>query len=48
MTLLDSLHIDADIARAWTLPAPFYIDPAIAAHERDKIFSRHLAGGRPP
>src|SRR5882762_1571058 len=40
MTLLDSLHIDADIARAWTLPAPFYIDPAIAAQERDKIFSR--------
>ena len=28
MSLLDSLHIDEKIARAWTLPAPFYFDPA--------------------
>jgi choline monooxygenase len=40
MTLLDSLHIDPDIARAWTLPAPFYLDPDVATQERDQIFSR--------
>jgi choline monooxygenase len=40
MSLLDSLHIDEKIARAWTLPAPFYFDPGIAAQERDQIFSR--------
>ena len=40
MTLLDSLHIDADIARAWTLAAPFYFDPTIAVLERERIFSR--------
>jgi choline monooxygenase len=40
MALLDSLHIEADIARAWTLPAPFYFDPVIALHEKDRIFAR--------
>jgi choline monooxygenase len=40
MSLLDSLHIDADIGRAWTLPAQFYLDPEIAALERNLIFSR--------
>ena len=32
--------VDADISRAWTLPAALYIDPAVAAEERQKIFSR--------
>jgi choline monooxygenase len=40
MALLDSLHIEADIARAWTLSAQFYVDPSIAVQEEDKIFSR--------
>jgi choline monooxygenase len=40
MTLLHSLHIDADISRAWTLSAEFYFDPAIAAQEEGTIFSR--------
>jgi phenylpropionate dioxygenase-like ring-hydroxylating dioxygenase large terminal subunit len=33
-----SLHIDADIARAWSVPASFYTDTAIFAQERDRIF----------
>lgn len=40
MTLFDSLHIDANIARAWTLPAVLYVDPAVAAQEKERIFSR--------
>ena len=40
MALLDSLHIEADIARAWTLSAPFYFDPSLAVQEEDRIFSR--------
>src|ERR1035438_10930207 len=36
----DALQIDADIARAWTLPAPAYIAPAFFAIEKGKIFSR--------
>jgi len=32
--------VDADISRAWTLPAALYVDPAVAAEERQKIFSR--------
>ncbi len=36
----DALVIDADIARAWTLPASLYVDPAVFAEERAKIFSR--------
>jgi choline monooxygenase len=31
--------IDADIARAWTLPAELYFDPALAGEERDRIFA---------
>jgi choline monooxygenase len=40
MALIDSLHIEADITRAWTLSAQFYLDPSIAAQEEDKVFSR--------
>jgi phenylpropionate dioxygenase-like ring-hydroxylating dioxygenase large terminal subunit len=40
MALLDSLHIEADIARAWTLAAPLYFDPSIAVQEEHKMFSR--------
>lgn len=32
--------IDAEIARAWTLPARFYLNPAIAVLERERIFRR--------
>jgi choline monooxygenase len=32
--------IHPDIAHAWTLPASFYIDPAIAAQENERIFRR--------
>jgi choline monooxygenase len=40
MDPLDSLNIDSNIARAWTLPAHLYLDPSVAALERDRIFSR--------
>ena len=33
-------HVDADIARAWTLPADLYIQSEILALERQRIFSR--------
>jgi len=48
MSLLNSSIVDADIARASTLPAPFYFDPDIAAKERDRIFARtwQLVGHR--
>src|SRR5579862_8788584 len=36
----DAAPIDADIARAWTLPASLYFEPAVFAEERTKIFSR--------
>lgn len=39
-TDLKSLEIDRDISRAWSIPAPFYVDPAIAELEKEKIFSR--------
>jgi choline monooxygenase len=32
--------IDVEIGRAWTLPADLYLDPAIAADEKDRVFSR--------
>jgi len=38
--LLDALHIDSDISRAWSLPAPFYTEAAIFAQERDRVFAR--------
>jgi choline monooxygenase len=40
MTPLHPLDIDPNIARAWTLPASLYVDPSIAAEEKDKIFCR--------
>ena len=39
-SVLASLHIDSDIKRAWTLPAELYIDPAVLAEERRRVFSR--------
>ena len=32
--------IEADVARAWSLPAQLYFDPQIFSDERDRIFSR--------
>jgi choline monooxygenase len=37
-TSKESVRIEADIARAWTLPSKLYFDPQIFAAERDKIF----------
>jgi choline monooxygenase len=37
---LKSLKIDSDIARAWSIPAPFYTDPEVAKLEEEKIFGR--------
>jgi len=34
------LHIEAEIGRAWTLPAKFYTDASVFAAEKEKIFSR--------
>ena len=36
----DSFQVDAEIARAWTLPARLYTDAAVFAAEKEKIFSR--------
>lgn len=36
----DSLHIEPEISRAWTLPAHLYYDPATFSAEKDRIFSR--------
>ncbi|PYX45579.1 MAG: hypothetical protein DMG79_19020, partial [Acidobacteria bacterium] len=35
-----TLHIDADIARAWTLPAHLYLDASNLLSEAQKIFFR--------
>jgi choline monooxygenase len=41
MTLsVESLHIDPDINRAWSLPSPFYTDPSVLALEQKKIFGK--------
>jgi len=41
MTLAQPVSlIDADIARAWTLPARLYTDPAVFHAEKEKIFAR--------
>ncbi len=37
---LESLEIDADISRAWTLPSYLYTDAAVFAAEKEKIFAR--------
>jgi choline monooxygenase len=34
------LPIDADISRAWSIPASYYTDPAIFAREQEQIFRR--------
>jgi choline monooxygenase len=36
----EAFQIDAEIARAWTLPASLYTDASILAAEREKIFAR--------
>jgi choline monooxygenase len=36
----DALQVDANIARAWTLPAHLYTDANIFAEEKEKIFAR--------
>ena len=37
---IDALHIESDISRAWSIPAPFYTDAAVFAREKEKIFTR--------
>jgi choline monooxygenase len=36
----ESFQVEAAIARAWTLPALLYTDPAVFVQEKEKIFSR--------
>ena len=36
----DIFQVDAEIARAWTLPAQLYTDPSILLAEKERIFSR--------
>jgi choline monooxygenase len=33
-----SLHVDSDISRAWSIPAPYYVDAQVFALEKEKIF----------
>ena len=35
-----AFQVEAEIGRAWTLPAPLYTDPDIFAAEKERIFSR--------
>ncbi|HTD23101.1 MAG TPA: hypothetical protein VK738_10630, partial [Terriglobales bacterium] len=37
---VDSLHIEPDISRAWSLPAQFYTDTSIFELEKERIFAR--------
>jgi choline monooxygenase len=37
---LSNLAIDADIARAWSIPAQFYTDAGVFRAEQEKIFAR--------
>jgi choline monooxygenase len=37
---LESLQIDQDVSRAWTLPAQLYFDEGVCAAENKRIFSR--------
>jgi choline monooxygenase len=39
-TAKDDFLIDADVARAWTLPSPVYTDAAAFAAEQERIFRR--------
>ena len=36
----DLVKVDPEIARAWTLSAPLYTNPAVFAAEKERIFSR--------
>ena len=36
----DRIHVDPEVASAWTLPAYLYFDAETFAREKDKIFSR--------
>ena len=36
----EAFQVDAQIARAWTLPAPLYTDAGVFAAEKEKIFAR--------
>jgi choline monooxygenase len=37
---LNLLHIDAEVSRAWTLPAKLYFDEAAFAAEKESVFAR--------
>src|SRR5271168_2155310 len=39
--LFIAADIDADIARAWSIPARFYTDPEVFRAEQEKIFARN-------
>ena len=39
-TPIETLLIDPDISRAWSLLASFYTDPAIFSSERERLFAR--------
>jgi choline monooxygenase len=36
----DAFQVEADIARAWTLPGPLYTDAGVFAVEKEKLFAR--------
>ena len=36
----DAFQVEADIARAWTLPGLLYTDAGVFAAEKEKIFAR--------
>src|SRR5882757_9055200 len=40
MNPLPVLQIDSEISQAWSVPAPFYTDPEVAAREAERIFAR--------
>jgi choline monooxygenase len=37
---LPKFDVDANISRAWSIPAPWYCEPEILRREKEKIFSR--------
>jgi choline monooxygenase len=48
MRQLPAIQIDSDISCAWSIPAPFYIDPEVFNQEKERIFTRtwQVAGHR--
>jgi len=40
MSSIGRLHIEHEINRAWSVPAPYYFDPEIFTRERERIFAR--------